>query len=40
MGKTDQLAMAVASAVKALNELGLVDAPDKADAVPKVGEMW
>ena len=37
--KEYQLAVAVAGAVKALDELGLVDAPHKADAVPKVGEM-
>ncbi len=34
-----QLAVAAASTVKALDQLGLVDAPHKADAVPKVGEV-
>ena len=35
----DQLAVAVAGTVKALDELGLVDAAHKADAVAKVGEV-
>ena len=35
----DQLAVAVAGAVKALDELGLVDAAHKADTVAKVGEV-
>lgn len=34
-----QLAMTVPGAVKALDELGLVDATHKADAVSKVGEV-
>lgn len=37
--QADQLAVAVAGAVKALDELGLVDAAHKADAVAKVGEV-
>lgn len=36
---TNQLAVAAASTIKALDQLGLVDAPHKADAVPKVGEV-
>jgi hypothetical protein len=34
-----QLAVAAASTVKALDQLGLVDAPHKTDAVSKVGEV-
>lgn len=39
-GEADQLAVTLPRTVKALDELGLVDASHKADAVTKVGEVW